>query len=148
MDKSLSQITFEFFGQQQEEEINHILPQQQTTNLQQANLPPQQKPKPTRGRKALKDFEADAGPIGKVDGEGNLIAHVKQNQMLHFLGHKTVKEWLLKHTDTSITRQHARSVQQWAPRSRLSTLPSLSVTSINSDNSRAILIIDADLVDV
>src|SRR5690349_6282030 len=58
MDKSLSQITFEFFGQQQEEEVNNVLPQQ-ATNLQQANLPPQQKPKPARGRKALKDFEAD-----------------------------------------------------------------------------------------
>ena len=52
MDKSLSQITFEFFGQQQEEDItplpNSSLPQQ----------PPKQKP--TRGRKSLKDFEADA----------------------------------------------------------------------------------------
>ena len=57
MDKSLSQITFEFFGQQAEE-TNNVLPQQ--TTLQQANLPPQQKPKPARGRKALKDFEADA----------------------------------------------------------------------------------------
>ena len=100
------------------------------------------------GSRRCEDFEADAEPIGKVDGEGNLIAYVKQNQMLPFLGHKTVKEWLLKHTDTSITGQHARSVQQWPPRSRLSTLPSLSVTSINSGNSRAILIIDVDLVDV
>lgn len=41
--------------------------------------------------------------------------------------------------------EHARPVQQWPPRSRLLTLPSLSVTSTNSDNSRAILIIDADL---
>ena len=56
MDKSLSQITFEFFGQQ-EEDTNNVLPQQ--VNLQQANLPPQ-KAKPARGRKALKDFEADA----------------------------------------------------------------------------------------
>lgn len=60
MDKSLSQITFEFFGQQAEE-TNNVLPQQ--TNLQQANLPPQQKPKPARGRKALKDFEAGADQI-------------------------------------------------------------------------------------
>lgn len=53
MDKSLSQITFEFFGQQQEEETSNVLPQQ-------TNLPPQQqKPKPARGRKSLKDFEAD-----------------------------------------------------------------------------------------
>jgi DNA-binding transcriptional MerR regulator len=52
MDKSLSQITFEFFGQQQEEESKDFLPIQ--------SIPPQQeKPKPTRGRKALKDFEAD-----------------------------------------------------------------------------------------
>lgn len=56
MDKSLSQLTFEFFGQQ-EEEANKILPQQN-------NLPPQQqKSKPVRGRKSLKDFEADAEPI-------------------------------------------------------------------------------------
>jgi DNA-binding transcriptional MerR regulator len=53
MDKSLSQITFEFFGQQQEEETSNILPQQLS------NLPPQQKPKQARGRKALKDFEGD-----------------------------------------------------------------------------------------
>ena len=56
MDKSLSQITFEFFGQQQEDE-NNVLPQQN-------DLPPQQqKPKPTRGRKALKDFEADVEQV-------------------------------------------------------------------------------------
>ena len=58
MDKSLSQITFEFFGQQQEEEIPQVLPQQRD-NLQQTKLPPQSKPKATRGRKSLKDFEAD-----------------------------------------------------------------------------------------
>jgi DNA-binding transcriptional MerR regulator len=57
MDKSLSQITFEFFGQQPEEEIPQVIPQQ--SNLQQNNLPPQSKPKQTRGRKSLKDFEAD-----------------------------------------------------------------------------------------
>jgi len=57
MDKSLSQITFEFLGQQQEEETKNVLPQQN-------NLPAQnQKPKPARGRKALKDFEADADQI-------------------------------------------------------------------------------------
>src|SRR5215213_6686760 len=66
MDKSLSQITFEFFGQQ-EEETNNILPQQ--TNLQQANLPPQQKPKPTRGRKPLKDFEADIEQVEVPEDE-------------------------------------------------------------------------------
>lgn len=56
MDKSLSQITFEFFGQQKEEETGNLLPQQ--------DLPPQQqKPKPARGRKALKDFEADAEQV-------------------------------------------------------------------------------------
>lgn len=59
MDKSLSQITFEFFGQQQEEETPQVLPQQQANVLQQSNLPPQTKPKATRGRKSLKDFEAD-----------------------------------------------------------------------------------------
>jgi DNA-binding transcriptional MerR regulator len=52
MDKSLSQITFEFFGQK-EQEAKEIV-----------SLPsmPASKPaaKPTRGRKALKDFEADA----------------------------------------------------------------------------------------
>ncbi len=54
MDKSLSQITFEFFGQQREEDAKNVLPHQN-------NLPPQtDKPKTTRGRKALKDFEADA----------------------------------------------------------------------------------------
>jgi len=63
MDKSLSQITFEFFGQQQEEESKPVLPQQ-------TNLPPQQqKPKPARGRKALKDFEADVDQIEIPDDE-------------------------------------------------------------------------------
>ena len=62
MDKSLSQITFEFFGQQQEEEIQQVLPQQNQT-LQKSNLPLQTKPKPTRGRKSLKDFEADTEQI-------------------------------------------------------------------------------------
>jgi DNA-binding transcriptional MerR regulator len=62
MDKSLSQITLEFFGQQREEEASKVLPQED--NLQQNNLPPaNQKPKPTRGRKALKDFEADADQV-------------------------------------------------------------------------------------
>ena len=67
--------------------------------------------------------------------------------MLPFLGHKTVQ----KHTILASRPHrpgHARPVQQRPPRSRLLTLPSLSVTSNNSDNSRAILIIDADLVDV
>jgi DNA-binding transcriptional MerR regulator len=62
MDKSLSQITFEFFGQQQEAELPLVLPQQ-SNNLQQTSLPPQTKPKPTRGRKSLKDFEADTEQI-------------------------------------------------------------------------------------
>lgn len=60
MDKSLSQITFEFFGHQQEEEAKLILPDQ---NNAPSNLPPQGKPKPARGRKALKDFEADIEQI-------------------------------------------------------------------------------------
>lgn len=56
MDKSLSQITFEFFGQQQEEELKNVLPGQ--------TVPEQpQKPKQLRGRKALKDFEADIEQI-------------------------------------------------------------------------------------
>jgi len=58
MDKSLSQITFEFFGQQPEEETPDVLPMQTATSGP-INLPPQQKPKAARGRKALKDFEAD-----------------------------------------------------------------------------------------
>jgi DNA-binding transcriptional MerR regulator len=57
MDKSLSQITFEFFGQQREGEAKNVLPHQN-------NLPAQdQKPKASRGRKALKDFEADADQV-------------------------------------------------------------------------------------
>ena len=63
MDKSLSQITFEFFGQQQEEEIKNVLPQQN-------NLPPQQqKPKSVRGRKSLKDFEADIEQVEVPEDE-------------------------------------------------------------------------------
>ena len=63
MDKSLSQITFEFFGQQREEEIKNVLPQQN-------NLPPQQqKPKSVRGRKSLKDFEADIEQVEVPEDE-------------------------------------------------------------------------------
>jgi DNA-binding transcriptional MerR regulator len=62
MDKSLSQITFEFFGQQPEEEIPQVLPQQ-------ISLPPQTKPKPTRGRKSLKDFEGDLEQIEVPEDE-------------------------------------------------------------------------------
>jgi hypothetical protein len=68
MDKSLSQITFEFFGQQQDEEAKPVLPQQ--PNLQQNHLPPpDQKPKPTRGRKALKDFEAASEQVESPEDE-------------------------------------------------------------------------------
>jgi DNA-binding transcriptional MerR regulator len=63
MDKSLSQITFEFFGQQPEEEIPQVVPQQPGNFSQQNNLPSQAKPKQTRGRKSLKDFEADIEQI-------------------------------------------------------------------------------------
>ncbi len=62
MDKSLSQITFEFFGQQQEEETKNSLPEQN-------NLPPRQKPKPVRGRKALKDFETDIEQVEVPEDE-------------------------------------------------------------------------------
>jgi DNA-binding transcriptional MerR regulator len=63
MDKTLSQITFEFFGQQ-EGETNNVLPPQN-------NLPPQQqqKPKPARGRKALKDFGADIEQVEVPEDE-------------------------------------------------------------------------------
>lgn len=62
MDKSLSQITFEFFDQQQEEEMPTALPQQN-------NPLAQQKPKPARGRKSLKDFEADIEQIEVPEDE-------------------------------------------------------------------------------
>lgn len=56
------------------------------------------------GPRRCKGFEADAGPISGIEGEGkeNLVVYVKQRQMLPFLGHKTVKEWLQEHTDTSM----------------------------------------------
>ena len=57
------------------------------------------------GPRRCEDFEADAGPIDKSWWRRKRypIAYVKQNQTLPFLGHKIVKEWLQKHTDTSIT---------------------------------------------
>lgn len=62
MDKSLSQITFEFFGQQEDEA--KILPQQERSVPVGASLSQQPpKPKATRGRKALKDFEGDIEQI-------------------------------------------------------------------------------------
>lgn len=57
MDKSLSQITFEFFGRQEEEP--KVFPQQERSVPVSATPPAQQKPKPTRGRRALKDLEGD-----------------------------------------------------------------------------------------
>ena len=63
MNKPLGQVTFDLFGQQQEEGTKDLLPQQN-------NLPPQsQKPKPSRGRKALKDFEADAEQVEIPDDD-------------------------------------------------------------------------------
>jgi DNA-binding transcriptional MerR regulator len=55
MDKSLSQITFEFFGAQQPEEPREFLSGQPVP-------PPKQTPK-TRGRKPLKDFESEVEQI-------------------------------------------------------------------------------------
>jgi DNA-binding transcriptional MerR regulator len=57
MDKSLSQITFEFFGAQQPEEAREFLSGQPVPQQ-----PPKQAPK-TRGRKPLKDFESEVEQI-------------------------------------------------------------------------------------
>ncbi|HEY0354796.1 MAG TPA: MerR family transcriptional regulator [Flavisolibacter sp.] len=59
MDKSLSQITFEFFGQEGPKEL-----------IPESNLPVE-KPlvKTTRGRKSLKDMEADADLVEIPDDE-------------------------------------------------------------------------------
>src|SRR3982750_2884285 len=59
MDKSLSQITFEFFGEQQEEQKEFLSGQP---------VPPP-KPVKTRGRKPLKDFEADIEQVEVPDDE-------------------------------------------------------------------------------
>ena len=74
MDKSLSQITFEFFGQRQEEaqQQEPMLPVQSPTPMP---VVPQLKPKTPRGRKALKDFEAD---IEQVDIPADEILFQKQ----------------------------------------------------------------------
>ncbi len=62
MDKSLSQITFEFFGQQEDDQpVVPLKPLPQP--------PPQGKPKPVRGRKALKDFEADIEQVEVPEDE-------------------------------------------------------------------------------
>jgi DNA-binding transcriptional MerR regulator len=63
MDKTLSQITFEFLGGQQGEESKEVLSEQAM---------PGQKPLPkstTRGRKALKDMMADAELIEVPEDE-------------------------------------------------------------------------------
>ena len=59
MDKSLSQITFEFFGEQQEEQKEFLSGQP---------VPPA-KPVKTRGRKPLKDFEADIEQVEVPEDE-------------------------------------------------------------------------------
>lgn len=62
MDKSLSQITFEFFEQQKEAESREV--------FHGAPLPPaQQKPKSVRGRRSLKEFEAEVEQIEVPDDE-------------------------------------------------------------------------------
>ena len=68
MDKSLSQITFEFFGQQQEaqQQQSPLLPVQPQTPMPSV---PQLKPKTTRGRKSLKDFEADIEQVEVPEDE-------------------------------------------------------------------------------
>lgn len=67
MDKSLSQITFEFFGQQEESQPEQpLLPVQPKTSIPAV---PQLKPKTTRGRKALKDFEADIEQVEVPEDE-------------------------------------------------------------------------------
>jgi len=60
MDKSLSQITFEFFGKQKEEHSEESFPVQPRSV---PAAPEQPKPRQTRGRKALKDFEAETEQI-------------------------------------------------------------------------------------
>lgn len=67
MDKSLSQITFEFFGQQKEQ--SQILPQQERSVPVAPSVPEQAKPKPSRGRRALKDFENDLEQVAIPDDE-------------------------------------------------------------------------------
>ena len=53
----------------------------------------------------------------KIEGEGkeNLVAYVKQRQMLPFLGHKTVKEWLQEHTDTSMMGRYKSKKRNASP---------------------------------
>lgn len=66
MDKSLSQITFEFFGQQKEEHPQDSFP------VQPRSVPPaaeQPKPKQTRGRKALKDLATETEQIDIPEDE-------------------------------------------------------------------------------
>jgi len=60
MDKSPSQITFEFFGKQKEEHSEESFPVQPRSV---PAAPEQPKPRQTRGRKALKDFEAETEQI-------------------------------------------------------------------------------------
>lgn len=67
MDKSLSQITFEFFEQQREEvQPIPLLPVQPQTPMPAV---PQLKPKTARGRKSLKDFEADIEQVEVPEDE-------------------------------------------------------------------------------
>lgn len=70
MDKTLSQITFEFFGQQEEEP--KIFPQQERCVPAPAE---QQRPRASRGRRALKDFQGD---IEQVDVPEDEILFQKQ----------------------------------------------------------------------
>src|SRR4051794_26743915 len=79
MDKSLSQITFEFFGAQQQETTDGVpeqpvLPrreQQEVTKpvAEQPLLPPKGPVKNTRGRKSLKDIELEAEQVEVPEDE-------------------------------------------------------------------------------
>ncbi|MGZ8545047.1 MAG: MerR family transcriptional regulator [Flavisolibacter sp.] len=60
MDKSLSQITFEFFGAAEDPKPYVHVPQEPVEKIS---------PKPGRGRRSLKDMEADAGLVEVPDDE-------------------------------------------------------------------------------
>ena len=60
MDKSLSQITFEFFGASEDAALPVQPPQVPVEHVQ---------AKPARGRKSLKDMEADAGQVEVPEDE-------------------------------------------------------------------------------
>src|ERR1700694_647893 len=97
MDKSLSQITFEFLGAQAEEPKEFLSGQP---------LPAPRPPAKTRGRKSLKDGDADAGQV-----------HIPEDDVLFQKQYYSIGEVAaMFHVNTSLIRYWENEFDVLEPR--------------------------------